>query len=213
MKAKALFGIAVLALQTMLLTGCVTAKVWEPHNFAGFHEPANPAKVQLFYSNQRQDVLVEYDEKVGHKGATRRRAYWLEQNQAKEGKEDRPHFVSLKEAQGLQPIPVAVSIEKAESYPGIGLFATATTSFGFQLYGGSENQSNGSLTKVTILGDHELPAYYDSAGRRRKIMLTPPAVLADASIAAGYAAIIAAYAYAQSGGGWAPNCGSHCGRH
>ena len=211
MKAKALCSFAVLALQAMLLTGCVTAKVWEAHNFAGFHEPANPAKVQLFYSNQRQDVLVEYDEKVGHKSATRRRAYWLEQNQAKEGKEDRPHFVSVREAEGLQSIPVASSIEKAESFPGIGLFATTTNSFGFQLYGTGENQGNGSLTKVTILGDHELPVYYDSAGRRRKIMLTPPAVLADASIVAGYAAIIAAYAYAQSGGSWAP--ASHCAHH
>jgi hypothetical protein len=209
MNAKALCNFVVLAVQAILLTGCVTAKVWEPHNFAGFHEPANPTNVQLYYSSQRQDVLVEYDEKVGHKGATRRRAYWLEQNQAKEGKEERPHFVSLNEAEGLQPIPMATSIEKAESYPSIGLFAVTTNSFGFQVYGTSENQNTGPLAKVTTLGDHELPAYYDSAGRRRKIMLTPPAVLADASIVAGYAAIIAAYAYAQSGGSWAPHCADH----
>jgi hypothetical protein len=151
--------------------------------------------------------LVEYDENVGHKGATRRRAYWLEQNQAKEGKEDRPHFVSLKQAEDLQPIPVATSVEKAESSPGVGLFATTTNIFGFQLYGTSENHSNEAFAKETILGDHELPAYYDSAGRRRKIMLTPPAVLADASIVAGIAAIIAAYGYAQSGGSWSPHCG------
>ena len=206
MNAKALCSLAVLAVQTMLLTGCVTAKVWQPHNFAGFHEPANPANVQLFYSSQHQDVLVEYDEMVGHKGATRHRAYWLEQNQAKEGKQDRPHFVSINEAQGLQPIPVATSIEKAESSPGIGLFAITTNSFGFQLYGTSESQSDGALVRATILGDHELPAYYDSAGRRRKIMLTPPAVLADASIVAGIAAVIAAYGYAQSGGSWSPHC-------
>jgi len=202
MKAKALCNFVVLAVQAILLTGCVTAKVWEPHNFAGFHEPANPANVQLYYSSQRQDVLVEYDEKVGHKGATRRRAYWLEQNQAKEGREERPHFVSLKEAEGLQSIPMATSIEKAETYPSIGLFAVTTNSFGFQVYGTSENQNNGPLAKVTTLGDHELPAYYDSAGRRRKIMLTPPAVVADLSIAAGIAALIAAYAYAQSGASW-----------
>jgi hypothetical protein len=199
---KTLCNFVVLAVQAILLTGCVTAKVWEPHNFAGFHEPAEPANIQLFYSSQAHDVLVEYDEKVGHKGATRRRAYWLEQNQGKEGKEERPHFVSVKQAEGLQPIPVATSIENAQSYPGIGLFATSTNSFGFQLYGTSENQETGSLAKATILGDHELPAYYDSAGRRRKIMLTPPAVVADLSIIGGCAAIIAAYAYAQSGASW-----------
>jgi hypothetical protein len=206
---KTLCNFVVLAVQAMLLTGCVTAKVWEPHNFAGFHEPAEPTNVQLFYSSQRQDVLVEYDEKVGHKGATRRRAYWLEQNQSKEGKENRPHFVSLTQAEGLQPIPVAASIEKAETFAGIGLFATTTNSFGFQLYGTSENQNDGTLARAAILGDHEFPAYYDSAGRRRKIMLTPPAALADASIVAGYAALIAAYAYAQSGGSWAPHCATH----
>jgi hypothetical protein len=202
MNAKILCNFAILSIQALLLTGCVTAKVWQPHNFAGFHEPADPSNVKLFYSSQHEDVLVEYDEKVGHKGATRRRAYWLEQNQAKEGREERPRFVSLKEAVGLQPLPVSESGEEADSSSTIGLFATTTNSFEFQLYGISENQTNGTLAKATILGDHELPAYYDSSGRRRKIMLTPPAVLADASIVAGIAALIVAYAYAQSGASW-----------
>src|SRR4029077_7504419 len=123
MKAKVLGNFVVLAVQAILLTGCVTAKVWQPHNFAGFHEPADPANIQLFYSSQLRDVLVEYDEKVGYKGAARRRAYWLEQNQAKEGTERRPHFVSLKQGQGLPSIPLFESIEKADSSPSIGLFA------------------------------------------------------------------------------------------
>jgi hypothetical protein len=198
MKAKALCNFALLAILAILLTGCVTAKVWEPHNFAGFHEPANPANVQLFYSSQLQDVLVGYDEKVGDKGASQRRAYWLEQNQAKEGKEERPHFVSLSHAEGLQPIPIAASLEKTDPLRSIGLFAITTNSFGFQLYGTRENTNNASLANATMLGDHELPAYYDDSGRRRKIMLTPPAVLADLSIVGGIAAVIAAYAYAQS---------------
>jgi hypothetical protein len=209
MKAKLFGNFVILATQAILLTGCVTAKVWQPHNFAGFHEPADPANVQLFYSSQVRDVLVEYDEKVGHKGHTRRRAYWLEQNQAKEGTEKRPHFVSLKEGQALPPIPVFESIEKTNSTRSNGLFALSTNGFGFQLYASSENQSNPSLGSTTLLGAHELPAYYDSAGRRRKIMLTPPAVVADASIVAGIAAILAAYGYAQSGGSWSPHCARH----
>lgn len=202
MSAKILCNFALLTIQAMLLTGCVTAKVWQPNNFAGFHEPAEPANLQLFYSSQLHDVLVEYDERVGHKGVTRRRAYWVEQNQTKEGKERSPHFVSLKEGEGLSPIPVLESIEKADSSPNIGLVALSTNSFGFQLYGINENQNSGNLVKATMLGDHELPAYYDDSGRRRKIMLTPPAVVADLSIIGGCAAIIAAYAYAQSGGCW-----------
>jgi hypothetical protein len=199
MKTKAVCNIVVLVIQAILLTGCVTAKVWEPHNFAGFHEPADPANIQLFYSSQIKDVFVAYDEKIDHKGATRRRAYWLEHNQSKEGTERRPHFVSLKQGQGLPPIPVFESMEKADSSPGIGIFALTTNSFEFRLYANSENQTNGALAKATLLGDYELPTYYDSSGRRRKIMLTPPAVIADLSIIGGCAALIAAYAYAQSG--------------
>ena len=200
MSAKTLCNFALLTIQAMLLTGCVTAKVWEPHNFAGFHEPAESPNIQLFYSGQVHDVLVEYDEKVGHKGATRRRAYWVEKNQAKEGMERRPHFVSLNEAKELPAIPVFNSLDKAGPNPGIGLFALTTTNgLGFRLYAGSEIPNNASSSTPTLLGDHELPAYYDSAGRRRKIMLTPPAVVADLSIIGACAALIAAYAYAESG--------------
>lgn len=201
MKAKALVNFLMFTIPTMLLTGCVTAKVWQPHNFAGFHEPAEPANIQLFYCSQLHDVLVEYDEKVDNKGAARRRAYWLERNQTKEGKERRLRFVSLDQGQGLRPIPVFESRERADSSPTIGLFAVTTNSFGFQLYGVSENQNNGSRATATLLGDHELPAYYDDSGRRRKIMLTPPALVADLSIIGGCAALIAAYAYAQSAAG------------
>lgn len=192
MSAKILCSFAILSIQALMLTGCVTAKVWQPNNFAGFHEPAEPANIQLFYSTQLHDVLVEYDEKVGHKGATRRRAYWVEQNQSKEGRESRPHFVSLKEGEGLSAIPVFDSMEKADSSQSTGLFALSTNSLGFQLYGINENQ------KSAMLGDHELPAYYDDSGRRRKIMLTPPAIVADLSIIGACAALIAAYIYAQS---------------
>jgi hypothetical protein len=198
MKAKTLVSFLMLTILAMLLTGCVTAKVWQPHNFAGFHEPAEPANIQLFYSSQTQDVLVEYDERVGNTAATKRRAYWLDQNLTKEGRETRPRFVSLDRGQGLQRIPVFESKEKADSSPTIGLFAVSTNSLGFQLYGMSENQNNGFLATATLLGDHELPAYYDDSGRRRKIMLTPPALVADLSIIGGCAALIAAYAYAQS---------------
>ncbi len=197
MKTKVLANFLVLAVQAMLLTGCVTAKVWEDHNFSGFHEPAEPANIQLFYSSQVHDVLVEYDEKIGHKGRTQRRAYWLEQNEAKEGTEKHPHFVFLKEKEGLSPIPVFESIQKTNLSPNIGLFALNTNGFAFQLYAGSEKENNGSLATATLLGFHELPAYYDSAGRRRKIMLTPPAIAADLSIIGGCVAVIAAYAYAQ----------------
>jgi hypothetical protein len=206
---KTLCHIVVLAVQAMLLTGCVTATVWQPHNFAGFHEPAEPANIQLLYSSQTHDVLVEYDEKVGHKGHTRRRAYWLEQNQAKEGTEKHPHFVSLKQGQGLSPIPVIESLEKTNASANFGLFELSTNSFGFQLYASNENQSNESLVAATLLGFHELPAYYDSAGRRRKIMLTPPAVVADLSIIGGCAAILAAYVYAESGASWPVQGCSH----
>ena len=140
MKAKALLSIAVLALQTMLLTGCVTAKVWEPHQFARFHEPADPANLQLFYSTERQDILVRYDELIDTSEKIKHRAYWLEQNRTKEGTERRPSFVSVRQAQDLNPIPVFDSIENPNLPAGSSLYAVSTNGIKFSLYGTLQNQ-------------------------------------------------------------------------
>src|SRR5882724_2850723 len=178
MKAKALCSFAVLAFQTMLLTGCVTAKVWEPHQFARFHEPADPSNLQLFYSNERQDILVRYDEIIDTSERIKHRAYWLERNQAKEGTGRHPSFVSIKHEQDLKQIPVVDSIEKARFPADNSLHAVSTNGIKFSLYGTLENQQRTpSSTTANLIGEFELPSYYDSLGPVKQVLRTPPALV------------------------------------
>lgn len=190
MKTKALFNLAALAVQAMLLTGCVTAKVWEPHQFARFHEPADPPNLQLFYSNQRQDILVGYDEIIDTSGKTKHRAYWLEQNRTKEGTERRPSFVSLKKEQGLEPVPVIESLERAASSLPNGLCAVTTNGINFSLYGILEKNQRSALGSAKLIGEFELPAYYDALGPVKQVLRTPPALVADTVIYGGMFAVL-----------------------
>ena len=190
MKAKALFGIAVLALQMMLLTGCVTSRVWEPHQFARFHEPADPSNLQLFYSTERQDILVCYDEIIDTSEKMKHRAYWLERNQTKEGTGRHPSFVSIKQEQGLRPIQVVDSSEKAMFSPGNSLYAVSTNGIKFSLCGSMENQQVTPSATANLIGEFELPAYYDALGPVKQVLRTPPAVVADTAIYAGMFAVL-----------------------
>lgn len=190
MRAKALCNLVVLATLAMLLTGCVTAKVWEPHQFARFHEPSDPTNLQLFYSNERQDILVRYDEIIDTSGAIKHRAYWLERNRTKEGTEKRPTFVSIKNAQGLQPIPLVASVEEAGALTASGLYAVSTNGVSFSLYGTQEKNQVTSSATPTLIGEFELPSYYDSLGPIKQVLRTPPALVADSVIAAGFVAVL-----------------------
>jgi hypothetical protein len=189
MKAKALCSFAILALQAMLLTGCVTSKVWEPHQFARFHEPADPSNLQLFYSTERQDILVCYDEIIDTSEKMKHRAYWLGRNQTKEGTGRHPSFVSIKREQDLKPIPVVDSIEKARFPVDNTLYAVSTNGIKFSLYGSLENQQTPS-TPANLIGEFELPAYYDALGPVKQVLRTPPAVVADTAIYAGMFAVL-----------------------
>jgi len=192
MKAKALCSFAVLALQSMLLTGCVTAKVWEPHQFARFHEPADPSNLQLFYSDERHDFLVRYDEVVDTSGKIKPRAYWLDRNRTKEGTERRPSFVTIKQGQDLRPIPVMESIENGSIPAGNSLYAVSTNGVRFSLYGSIENKSVTTSSTGNLIGEFELPAYYDALGPVKQVLRTPPALVADTAIVAGLAAVYSA---------------------
>ena len=191
MNAKTILNLAILAALTVMGSGCVTAKVWEPHQFARFHEPAEPANLQLFYSNERQDILVRYDEIIDTSGKIKPRAYWLERNGTKEGTEKRPSFVSIKHAQGLRSVPLLSSIEKNALESG-GLFAVSTNGISFCLYSAPDKAQAAVLTTATLVGEFELPTYYDSLGPVKQVLRTPPALVADSVIAAGWVAVLGA---------------------
>jgi hypothetical protein len=51
----------LLIVQAPLWTGC-TALLWERSTFSTYYHAAGPPNLQLYYSDERNDLLVQYDE-------------------------------------------------------------------------------------------------------------------------------------------------------
>ena len=51
----------LLAIQTIFVSGCTTA-LWDRSTFAREYHPADPRNLRLYYSGERKDILVQYDE-------------------------------------------------------------------------------------------------------------------------------------------------------
>jgi hypothetical protein len=182
MKAKRLPLLLLLLGQALIGTGCTTA-LWERDRFAQFHHPAtaSDADVRFFYSNQRQDILVEYDEVCDDRNVVKHRAYWLDQNRGRIDHAWKPRFVSSDEARGLRPVPT-VSSNAAPGNAG-DLYAVISTNGGFTVYSGGRELMSG-----------QLPGYYDRFRQvAARLLLTPATVTVDATT---YAVVTSPY--------WAP---------
>jgi hypothetical protein len=153
-----------------LLTGC-TSVLWDKRTFAHDYRPANPANLRLFYSTDRKDILVQYDESRDG-GSIRPRCYWLEPNTVRVNRERKPHFVSASETRPLIPIPV-METPPSPPPPGLnGLYAVARHDDDFfSLYSGKEPPD-----------PYKLPTYTASSQRVKQVVLTPFAVTIDATI-------------------------------
>lgn len=177
MKSASMLWLSLLLALAMLLSGC-TAALWERDRFARYHQPATPPNLQLFHSVEADDVLVLYDEK--REGSRKRtpRAYWLRGDGEPAGNPYRPHFVPVKEARPLAPIPLLDLTNNAPSPAGFHAIAGADGR-DFVLYSGDEE-----------IGCFELPAYMDAGGHAKQVLLTPFAVIVDAVVVAVVVAII-----------------------
>jgi hypothetical protein len=171
----------------LLLNGC-TAMLWEEGRFAQFHKAADPANLKLYYSEQRRDVLVLFDEITEDEPPARLRAYWLEPNTKNILNRSKPHFVPPESANGLTPISLVPSTADASPAVTTRLYAVVSTNGGsFTL---SSNQKN--------LVEQELPVYYDGSGRRvAQVLLTPVAVAVDLTIVGAVVAVCVAPYFAM----------------
>jgi len=177
MKLKRWSCFVLLAAWTILLGGCATSTLWENGRFARFHEPATPSHLQLFRSGQREAVLVQYDESREGDDSVHRRAYWLEPGSEPVKNPHKPHFVPIKTARGLAPIPV---VHADTTLPvNTGIYAVVgTNDLDFSLRSGERT-----------LGSYELPVYEDASGKAKQALLTPLAVSADLTIIGGVIAV------------------------
>ena len=171
----------LLAMLMAFGSGC-TSVLWDKDTFAHSYRPASPASLHLFYSKERRDILVQYSE--DRSGTTRLRCYWLEANTPKVNAGRKPHFVSVKAANGLTPIPVSkVAPPSAESGE---LHAIAPGDDGdFTLLSGAE-----------VLNRFRLPIYAASSQTVKQVLLTPFAVAVDLTIIGGVIAYLSAPGFA-----------------
>ncbi len=161
----------LLAAQVVLASGC-TAALWDKETFAHHYRPADPVNLHLFYSKQRRDVLVQYDESKDSGSQAWSRCYWLEPNTLRVNEDRKPLFVSTKTAKGLLPLAVDEVAAPAAQPASMELCAVARPYDNcFTLYSGREQ-----------LEAYKLPTYVGGSHTVKQVLLTPFAVAVDATI-------------------------------
>ncbi len=174
-------------LPIMLLVGCVlflsgcTTALWEHDRFAHYRYPAVPNHLQLGYSAERKDVLVQYKEAREEDDLIRNRTYWLEPNCARIGAGHKPKYVSAKEIPNLTPIPITNEVMLTRLTTELHAVVSYDS---FTLYSGNQE-----------LNVYKLPVYAAASQRVKQVLLTPFAALIDATI---IGAVIASHVHWSS---------------
>jgi hypothetical protein len=164
-----------------LCCGCVTKRLWEEK---AFNEPSPQPNLQLYYSEQKNDVLAVYDELREPSSSVTRRSYYLNAARASTGK---PLFVDPRETNQLQQIQVVA--KKVTELPHLhtnNYAVVGESTFSVRMNGVDK-------------GPYELPVYPSGLHQGTQIALTPLAIVADTVIVASVVGAIVAYAYASSG--------------
>ena len=176
-------SLSFVLLATPVVLGCgCTSALWENDTFAHHYGPAYPANLHLFYSNERKDILVQYDESEDGAPTGRSRCYWLEPNMRRVSGNRKPHFVSVKAEAGLTPVPVREAAMSPTQLRLTELYAVARCDDDFfTLYSGKES-----------LDPYKLPNYAGKSQRVKQVLLTPLAVGVDATIVGAVVAVYSA---------------------
>jgi hypothetical protein len=176
-----------LILQLPLWSGC-TAVLWERSTFSGYYHVGNPPNLQVYYSERRGDLLVQYDESRDKEKKVRRRYYWLEPNVELTESGLKPKFARSVSIDALQPVPQTPILLDPIPPAFNGLYVLyRPNDIRFAVYSGT-NQVN----------SYTLPDYDGDQKVALKILLTPAALAVDATV---MGAFIELFSLAQSGGG------------
>ncbi len=162
------------------LTGCITSTLWETTS-ADRWEPANKTKLKLYQTVDQKDVLVRYDETLRRNAAIKKsRAFLVFANQRSLDAGKKPMFLSAREAAKMQSTPLEI-VPSIDSHIGKNEKMMAMI---------SSNGSNFTLvSKGHTIGSYDLPAYITTSGKMIRLIMTPPAVVGDATICATFLAL------------------------
>ena len=186
----------------LLVGGCETVedysmscKVWSPHEFSKWNEPEPNPHLALYETPDHSKLLVVYDAYSEKHSAAKRRAYYLQSNEARIGERKAPGFVDPAAAQGMQPIPVFEAKTLGTNLP------TGLTNYAILA------ESGRSFTlhpQASPLGACELPVYQESSATALRVALTPVAVVGDVVMVGVVASVMALYLACATGFYYSP---------
>ena len=180
MKTSISIGIAALLFVLLGATGCALdpnstmGEIWSapaPENVAS----AYPLKLRLFFSQQRRDILVVYDEYPIETTSMRTRAYWLYDSEDRLDHDGRVTFVKTNFAINLVSVPVFNTTAALPTNSPNTLSAVTTNDYSFVVYSGQREVSSHNLP---------IPSVRKGSGVGEKVLNTTLAIELEAILSA-----------------------------
>ena len=202
---KRVFTVALLQLLAagllLLPTGCetvetysLTYRLWDTEDLRKWSEPAPNPNLALFEVTNHTDVLVQYDALSEKRSAVKRRAYYLQQNEARVAAGKKPKLVSVEVADGLNSIAVVSAQDAVTNLP------PGLTAYSVVI---KEGRGFTLLRPPDPEATFDLPVYAETSGTPTRVVLTPFAVAGDTVMVGMVAAVVGFLLWAQVG---APTC-------
>ena len=196
-KSRAAMSQLVAAGLLLLFTGCetvekhsLTYRLWDNGDLRKWSEPAPNPNLAICEATNGADLLVQYDALSEKHSVVKRRAYYLQRNEARIAAGKKPKFVSLAVADGMKPIAVLpTQVAVTNLPPGPAAYAIVTKEErGFTLYRPPQPAAT-----------FDLPVYAETSGTPTRIALTPFAVAGDTVMVGVLAAGVGFLLWVQSG--------------
>jgi len=178
-------------------TGCetvekysLTYRLWDNEDLRKWSEPAPNPNLSLFQATNGADVLVQYDAFSEKHSTVKRRAYYLQPNDARIAAGKKPELVSLAVADGMKPIPLLPTQSDITNLPPERpAYAVVTKEErGFTLY-----QPMASAVSF------DLPIYAETSGTATRLVLTPFAVVGDTVMVGVVATVVGFFVWLEIG--------------
>jgi hypothetical protein len=181
----------------LLFNGCesvqeysLTYKVWSTDDFRRWSEPAPDPSLAIFETPDHAQLLVAYDAYSEKHSAVKRRAYYLQPNQARIDAGKAPKFVPPTASTGMRPLPVfearALGTNPPPNLTNYAVLAESGRAFTLQ-------------PQAKPVAPLPLPVYPEASGTAVRVALTPFAVVGDTVMVGLVASFVALVMACESG--------------